>query len=226
MLSVVIPTFNSADALETLFKGLAEGMENGVVGEIIVSDGGSDDETCSIASRFGARLLNSQKGRGPQLKAGGKEANGDWILFLHADTRLTPVWFEAVQQFMDRQDEQKAAVFRLAFDENSKRAKLIERGAYLRWKLFGLPYGDQGLLISRTLYREIGGYKPIPLMEDVDIVRSIGARRLELLPARAFTSAIRYQRQGYLLRAARNLCILTLYFCGVPPRWLAKLYGR
>ncbi len=206
--------------------GLAEGRERDVVGEIIVVDGGSTDETRSIANRFGARVFYSKKGRGPQLRAGGEEANGQWLLFLHADTRLTPIWFEAVQQFIDKNNENKAAVFRFAFDDTSKLAKLIEGGVNLRCKLFGLPYGDQGLLISKKLYHDIGGYKPIPLMEDVDIVRRIGAKRLELLPARAYTSAIRYQQHGYVLRALRNLCILTLYFCGVSPRWLARLYGR
>jgi len=226
MLSIVIPTLNSADGLETLLKGLAEGRERNIVGEIIIVDGGSDDETRRLANHFGARVFYSKKGRGPQLRAGGEEANGKWLLFLHADTRLTPIWFKAVQQFIDEGNENKAAVFRFAFDDTSKSAKLIERGVDLRWKLFGLPYGDQGLLISKKLYHDIGGYKPIPLMEDVDIVRRIGKKRLELLPARAFTSAIRYQQYGYLLRAMRNLCILTLYFCGAPPRWLAKLYGR
>ncbi|MEE8246899.1 MAG: glycosyl transferase family 2, partial [Alphaproteobacteria bacterium] len=89
----------------------------------------------------------------------------------------------------------------------------------------GLPYGDQGLLIHRDLYSRVGGFRPLPLMEDVDIVRRIGARRLVVLEAAALTSAARYRRAGYLRRSLRNLACLGLYFLGVPPRLLVRLYG-
>ena len=95
----------------------------------------------------------------------------------------------------------------------------------VRCRLFRLPYGDQGLLISRALYQRLGGFKPVPLMEDVDLVRRVGWRRLTALPSAAVTSAVRYRRDGYLLRPLRNLCCLTLYFLGVPPRAIVKLYG-
>ena len=114
---------------------------------------------------------------------------------------------------------------RFKLNDGRKRAKILERLVALRVKLFGLPYGDQALLISRDFYREIGGFKPVPLMEDVDIVRRIGRRRLVRLPLDAITSAERYHRDGYLWRSARNLFCLSLYFFGVPPRIIVKLYG-
>jgi len=94
-----------------------------------------------------------------------------------------------------------------------------------RTKALGLPYGDQGLLIPRDLYRSLGGYAPIPLMEDVDLARRLGRRRIDLLDADALTSAERYRRSGYLARSSRNLALLALYFAGVPPEPLARLDG-
>jgi hypothetical protein len=91
--------------------------------------------------------------------------------------------------------------------------------------VLGLPYGDQGLLISAAFYRALGGYAKLPLMEDVDIVRRIGRHRISILRSVALTAAGRYQRDGYVLRPARNLLCLALYFCGVPTAWLARLYA-
>ncbi len=95
----------------------------------------------------------------------------------------------------------------------------------LRSRLPGLPYGDQGLLIASGHYREIGGFKPLCLMEDVDMVRRIGRRNIASLPATAITSAARYRRDGYVWRPLRNLCCLLLYFAGAPPAMIAKLYA-
>ena len=94
-----------------------------------------------------------------------------------------------------------------------------------RCRLLALPYGDQGLLIPRGLYEALGGFRPLPLMEDVDLVRRIGRRRLALLPVAAVTSAARYRRAGYGPRVLRNLACLSLYGLGVPPRVIARLYG-
>jgi hypothetical protein len=91
--------------------------------------------------------------------------------------------------------------------------------------VLGLPYGDQGLLIHRDLLRAVGGVRPLPLMEDVDLVRRLGRARLRALPADAVTAAERWERDGYLWRSARNLLCLSLWFAGVPPRLIQRLYG-
>ena len=112
----------------------------------------------------------------------------------------------------------------MRLDDPDPRARRIERLAAWRARVLGLPYGDQGLLIARPFYESIGGFRPIALMEDVDIVRRIGRRRLVLLDAGAETSAARYRRDGWLLRPLRNLTLLTCYFLGVPPGLLERYY--
>lgn len=216
MISVIIPALNAAATLGPCLAALSE------ADEIIVVDGGSTDSTVAEAS--GARLLRSPPGRGLQLAAGAAAAKGGWLLFLHADTRLAPGWREAVERHIGRRPD-SAACFRFRLDSADRRARLIEAAVALRVRLLALPYGDQGLLVPRRLYNEIGGYRPLPLMEDVDLVRRIGARRIARLDADAITSAERWRRDGWLRRSARNLICLGLYRCGMSAERVARLYG-
>lgn len=163
-------------------------------------------------------------GRGPQLRRGADAAVGDWLLFLHADTVMEAGWANVAAGFMaSAGNVHRAAHGRLMLDDAAPPARRVERLANWRARL-GLPYGDQGLLISRALYDEVGGFRPLVLMEDVDIVRRIGRKRLNALPVAMTTSAARYQRGGYLKRPLRNLTCLSLYFVGVPPHVIARLY--
>jgi rSAM/selenodomain-associated transferase 2 len=215
MLSVVIPTLNAEACLRSCLERL-DGAD-----EIIVVDGGSRDATVSIAEAAGARVIFAAKGRGEQLKAGGEAARGDWLFFLHADTRLGAGWRSAVEAQMTKPF--RPACFRLRLDDPAWQARLIERGVALRVKLFALPYGDQGLLVSRQLYMNVGGYRPLPLMEDVDLARRIG--RVRMLDADALTSAERWRRDGWLRRSARNLACLSMYMAGVAPERIARFYA-
>lgn len=226
-LGIVIPALNAARHLEATLRSLEPGRAAGLVDDIIVVDGGSTDATPALARALGARVLPSARGRGFQLRAGGGTATSDWLLFLHADTRLAEGWVRAASGFIQDTGRagDRAAVFRLRLDDDAAAARRLERLVVWRTTVLGLPYGDQGLLIPSALYRALGGFAPIPLMEDVDLVRRIGRRRLVLLDAEAVTSAERYRRSGYIARPLRNLSILTLYFCGVPPERLARLYG-
>jgi hypothetical protein len=127
----------------------------------------------------------------------------------------------------DPDNARRAACFRFRLDDESRAARRLERMVAWRTRVLGLPYGDQGLLISRSLYDRTGGYRPLPIMEDVDLVRRIGRRNIATLEVDATTSAERFRRDGYRRRPARNLFCLTLYFAGVPPRLIARLYdGR
>jgi rSAM/selenodomain-associated transferase 2 len=223
VLSIIIPTLNAANVLRPTLEALAAAGQ--LPHEVIVADAGSIDDTPLIAINGGAIFLEAQRGRGRQLAAGAAAAAGDWLLFLHADTQPQAGWTQAVQGFMaDPGNRFHAGYFRFALDDRARAARLIERVVRLRSRLLGLPYGDQGLLIGRTFYDKLGGYKRLPLMEDVDIVRRIGRNRLRPIAATAVTSADKYRRDGYLLRPIRNLFMLGLYTAGVSPRYLSTLY--
>ena len=221
-LSIVVPALNAARQLPDCLASLEEAS----AGEIILVDGGSTDGTVALAKSRGVQVIASPRGRGLQLRAGGEAARGDWLLFLHADTRLATGWAQAAAAFMaEPGNRERAAVFRFALDDPADQARRVERLADWRARRLGLPYGDQGLLLSRDFYRALGGFKPLPLMEDVELVRRIGQRRLAFLESQAVTSAERYRRGGWWGRPARNVCLLGAYFLGCPPRLLARLYG-
>lgn len=224
MLSVIIPTLNAASGLPETLAALGEGA--GLIGEIIVSDGGSSDGTRAVARHAGCRMVEGERGRGPQLASGAAAARGDWLLFLHADTRLDAGWAAAVRRVCaDPALADHAAFFRFALADAAPAARRVEALVDWRCRRLGLPYGDQGLLIRAATYRALGGFARIPLMEDVDLVRRLGRANLVALPVRAVTSAARYRRHGYWARPLRNLVCLGLYFAGVAPARLARLYG-
>lgn len=229
-LSLVIPTLNAGATLPATLTALAAPTP-GVDLDVVVVDGGSQDETLDVAQRFGARIAHADGGRGPQLAEGARVALGGWLLFLHADTRLPDDWPAIVRDFAAAPaNAMRAGYFRLALDvaateAESPAARRIERLAAWRARRLGLPYGDQGLLLSRALYEAAGGFEPIPLMEDVRLVRRIGSARLIELPGAVVTGAERYRRDGFWRRPLRNLCLLGLHTLGVSPQRLARLYG-
>lgn len=216
MLSVVIPTLNAAATLAGTLESVAGADER------VVVDGGSTDGTVILAERMGARVVKAPRGRGAQIAAGVAAARGDWLLLLHADTRLGERWREASCL---RPSRDRACYFRFVLDCDDPRARRLERVVAWRSRVLGLPYGDQGLLIHRDLLRSVGGVRALPLMEDVDLVRRLGRQRLVGLDVPAVTSAAKWQRDGWYRRSARNLLCLTLYFAGVPLRLIARLYG-
>jgi len=217
-LSVVIPTLNAARLLPAALTALGHAPD-----EVIVADGGSDDGTPDIAAALGARVITASRGRGTQLAAAIAVTQHAWVLLIHADTRLEPGWQVTASAFM-AQGPQRAGYFRFALDSADPRARRLERLVAWRCRVLALPYGDQGLLLHRDLLGSIGGIPPIPLMEDVALVRRLGRDRLVALDAAAVTSAAKWEKGGWRLGSARNLVCLALYFAGIPPQAIARLY--
>jgi len=223
-LSVIVPTLNSGADLQLCLNSLMPGLETGLIREVLVVDGGSEDATLAIAERTGATIVRTETaGRSVQLRAGADRARGQWLLFLHSDTALSRDWADRVLAHIQAGIDQ-AAVFKLVFRSDAQMARTVANRANRRARTLGLPYGDQGLLISRPLYNEIGGYADTSFLEDVLIVRAIGKSRLTILRAEAHTSAAKYERDGWRKRSWRNAWIITRFLLGAAPDKLAKAY--
>jgi glycosyltransferase involved in cell wall biosynthesis len=219
-LSIVIPTLNADPVLPACLISLMEGVEAGLVRELIVSDGGSSDATRTIADEVGARWVEGPPGRGGQLARGVERAGGDWLLVLHADSVLGPGWVEAVERGMARGGP---AYFPLRFRARGLGPRVVAGWANLRARALGLPFGDQGLLVPRAMYDAAGGYPEIPLMEDVALARALP--RLRPLEARLETGWARYEGR-WARQGAGNLVRQARFLMGADPARLARGYGR
>ena len=220
--SALIPTLNAATSLPATLAAI-----RGDIAEIIIADGGSTDGTPEIARTCGAHVITAPPGRGSQLRAAAAAATQPWLLALHADTRPGPGWQDAVAAFITRPEAAPTAgYFRFALDDAAPEARRLEAMVAWRCRWLGLPYGDQGLLIRQDFYQALGGYEPIPLMEDVALIRRIGRKRLVALGAAFVTSSEKWRQQGWYARSARNLFCLSLWFAGVSPERIKPLYAR
>lgn len=230
MISVVIPTLNAEAGLAACLTALVPGMVDGLIREVILVDGGSGDLTLKIAEQAGVDVVVAPVcGRGAQLALGAEKARHPWLLFLHADSVLDEGWVREARTFIDRveagQRPQAAAAFRFALDDLGIKPRLIEFGVAVRCAVLRLPYGDQGLLISRRRYEQIGGYSSRRLMEDVALIRRLPRGERIMLRTPALTSAIRYKRDGYFKRPLRNAVCMALYFMHAPSSWIERVYG-
>ena len=230
MLSVVIPVLNSERHLAPTLSALVPATMSGVIKEVIVSDGGSTDETEKIADAAGCHWVTAPRGMGAQAVAGAREATrAPWLLFLRADTELSEGWETEVAAFIDRAenagDIRRAAAFRFVLADHGWKARVLEGATALRCFLLRAPDADHGLLISRRFYYEIGGFRDLPAMADADIIRRIGWRRMHMLRSAAVNSGERFRTEGYLWRMARRTACLALFGMRVPPRLIARLHG-
>src|SRR5437667_175501 len=192
--------------------------------DVVVADGGSRDGTLAVAERAAARTLVGPAGRARQLNAGAAAARGEWLLFLHADARVPPAARRALLAAVVDAPVPQVAVFRFAIDLPAPWKRFIELGQALRQRLYHLPYGDQGLLIRRELFHATGGYADIEIMEDVEMIRRMKRRRVEIraLSGALVTSGRRYRERGVLRTWLSNVMLIALYLLGVPPRRLAR----
>lgn len=221
-ISIVIPTLNAGGELGPCLAALTEGLQAGLIRELIVSDGGSGDGTLALAEAAGAVLVTGPAGRGAQIARGIAAAQGEWLLVLHADSWLAPGWAEAVAGHLGRDS---AGWFRLRFRGGGVPGRIVAGWANLRARVFGLPYGDQGLLVPAVLLARLGGYPALPLMEDVALARRLRGHLVPLAGVAA-TSPARYEAEGWLRRGTRNLGLLARYLAGADPERLAREYAR
>jgi rSAM/selenodomain-associated transferase 2 len=221
-ISIIIPTLNSETDLYETLGSLFEGIENELIRELIISDGGSTDKTKSIAHEVGAVLIEGCCGRGLQISKGVDKSRSDWILILHADTSLSLDWSVSLLKKIDRNF---AYYFKLKFKSKSPFARILEYWVQIRSKFLGLPYGDQGLLIHRDLLNTLGGFPKIALMEDIALARQLKGKTkpLDIL---ANTSAEKYHKNGWLRQSAINFFLLIQYLLGKDPHQLFKFYYR
>lgn len=218
-LSIVIPTLDAEAGLPDCLAALIEGVAAGLVRDLVVSDGGSTDATRAIAEAAGARWVEGPAGRGGQLRRGVAASAGTWLMVLHADTVLSPGWTKAVEDGIARATP---GYFRLRFCAKGLAPQIVAGWANLRARLFGLPFGDQGLLVARADYDTAGGYPDVALMEDVALIRALP--RARALDATATTDASRYHAQGWVRQGAANLWRQARFLAGADPARLARGY--
>jgi rSAM/selenodomain-associated transferase 2 len=228
LITIVIPVLNDATPLAALLRHLPAPPVDPAV-EIIVVDGAEagDPAMDALRERYPrVTWMRSAPGRGAQMNEGARRARGRWLVFLHADTRLGAGWMDVVRR-LDAQAQVAGGSFRFALDSPRRRARWIEWGVKIRVRLFDLPYGDQGLFVRRALFEELGGYRELPLMEDVDFILRLRRRGcLAHADVPALTSARRWERDGWLRRTLENSVLLALFLTGWPPERLARRYHR
>jgi glycosyltransferase involved in cell wall biosynthesis len=194
-----------------------------------VADGGSQDGTATSARSLGCRVLEAPTGRGHQLRAGVEAARGEWLLILHADVRLVPPALAEAEAVITRGPEIRpriqCATWPLAIAHESIWFRWIELSAFLRWRLMGLAYGDQGLLVTRTLYDAAGGYPETAIMEDVVLIRRLA--RLDRITRFRYPILVdprRWNREGRVAGSLRNFALVSLLLAGVAPERLERWY--
>jgi rSAM/selenodomain-associated transferase 2 len=219
-LSIIIPTLNEEGALDRTLGSIA-----GDAHELILVDGGSTDDTVEIARQFTRNILDSRRGRGIQQHTGACHAQGDVLLFLHADTILPEGFHTRVRKALSDPGVAFGA-FRLAFFPSSMPLRFIALMANLRSRFLKVPYGDQALFMRKSAYFKAGGFSDLPIMEDVDIVRRL--KRIggfKIIRDKAKTSARRWEKEGTVYATVRNNFLMIRYLLGASPHRLSRLYS-
>ena len=221
-ISVIIPVLNDAESLD-----LALGSTQDYAGvDCIVVDGGSSDESVEVAQSRGVRVLHSPPGRARQMNAGAEVAEGRFLLFLHADTRLPEGFDGHVRQILTGSGV-AAGAFQLQIDAPSARLRLIEKAANWRSRYLQMPYGDQAIFLRKELYRKMGGFPDLPIMEDFQLIRRLqGEGRIVIAPAAVVTSARRWKKLGALRTTLLNQLMILGFYFGFEPSRLARWYHR
>ncbi|ESQ84475.1 glycosyl transferase family 2 [Asticcacaulis sp. AC466] len=217
MISVVMPTLNDEDHLARTLSALVPGVVEGLIKEVVIVDGGSEDATLEIADSTGCHIIKTDHERGLQLWQGCRAARGDWLLILHADSHLGDGWMDQVQAHIKNYPLQ-AGYFHLRFDDPSWLVGFWAEMLAVRARWLAMPSGDHGLLLSRALYDSAGGYKDQAAFEDVALSMALGRARLRPMAASLTTSADRFHARGWSLRVMGKAFRFIAYLLGVPPK--------
>ena len=218
--SIIVPTLNEELVLKKTLTQIQELSPH----ELIVSDGGSTDNTTPIAQKFSHRVVTGSTGRAMQMNAGADQATGDLLLFLHADNRLEP---ESYQKMLECMKIPKwiGGAFTLCIESDKWSINLINQLANIRSRYFGLVYGDQGVFVRAEVFKNMNGFSPIPIFEDLDFYRRLKKKGpVNLLKEKAHTSPRRWVKEGIAFTTARNILITLLFGLRFPPRTLTKWY--
>jgi len=221
-ISIIIPAINEADNIANTIESIGPGNKK----EVIVVDGGSNDDTVGIAKSLGARVITGTPPRARQMNRGADQATGDVLVFLHADTRL-PEKFEEFVFNSFKQHKMVAGAFEFRMDSPIPSLRLIERLANWRSRYLKMPYGDQAIFILSKVFHQIGGFPDIPIMEDFELVRRLRKQgNIIILPVPVFTSPRRWQNFGILKTTLINQLVIAAYVMGIAPEGIARWYGR
>ena len=217
-ISVIIPTLNESAVLANTIGKIRQCSPY----EILVGDGGSADDTPDIARQSGARVIHSKTGRASQMNAAANEAVGDLLLFLHADTFLDPAGYRKMSKVMSHGNLVGGA-FSFQLDSDKIFLRVISRLATWRSRYFNLVYGDQAIFVRKDIFRETGGYPPLPICEDLDFFRILKKRgKVVILDEKAYTSPRRWLSEGAVFTTFCNIVIAALFLFGFPPKTLAR----
>ena len=220
--SVIVPTLNEEQSIGRTLKALTHASGNI---EVIVVDGGSNDGTIEIAQNSGARVITSARGRGIQLHNGARAARGKTLLFLHADTTIPLGAIDRITELLARDSLAVGGNCDIRFDGNSRAARWMT-WLYPKLEKIGLCYGDSGIFVRASVYKEIGGFKPFPIFEDVDLVSRLKRRgRMVHSPVAVVTSSRRFEKRNFVLTFVRWAVMQGLYWIGISPRLLNQLYA-
>ncbi len=237
-ISVIIPTLNEAKNIQATLATtqIATNVE------VIIVDGGSEDDTVAIAQSEGIKVISSYRGRALQMNAGAAAATGEILLFLHADTHLPAKFDVMVRKIFSRSISTSiskpiskpistetivAGAFTLKIDAKGIALRLVEWGVKLRSHLFKMPYGDQAIFLKKQTFQEIGGFPELPIMEDFELIRRLQSYgKIAIIPVSVVTSARRWLQKGVFQTTLINQIVIIAYFLGISPESLRSLYRQ